>query len=172
MQSYMIFCILFCPSNNNNNNFPRVILYNFFSFLLIYGGLGFWGWGLGLGFLGLGFSIVGVLGLWCGAFGVFLDWGSLYKHRRTTLGKKLCLPGCETALCSVHDTHSHKLTEFLQLSQSRPGTLATKHHVFEDCLFLSSTKNWLAFSFPLLYDLICVVTGHRVSRKTAPDLPP
>ena len=32
--------------------FPRVILYYFFLFLLVYGGLGFWGWGLRLGFWG------------------------------------------------------------------------------------------------------------------------
>ena len=41
--------------------FPRVILYNFFLFLLIYGGLGlgFWGWGLILGFWGWGFQLMG-----------------------------------------------------------------------------------------------------------------
>ena len=39
--------------------FSRVILYNFFLFLLIYGGLGFWGWGLILGFLGWGFQLMG-----------------------------------------------------------------------------------------------------------------
>ena len=48
--------------------FPRVILYIFFLFWLIYGGLGFWGWGFQLmgfgtcgvgpsGFFGLGLSI-------------------------------------------------------------------------------------------------------------------
>ena len=34
---------------------------------------------------------VGVWGLWCGAFWVFWGWGSLYKHRRITLGIKLCV---------------------------------------------------------------------------------
>ena len=47
---------------------------------------------LGLGsyfeFLGLGLSVDGVLGLWCGAFWVFLGLGSLYKRKRITLGKK------------------------------------------------------------------------------------
>ena len=45
--------------------FPMVILLTFFSFLLIYGGLGFWGLGLGLGFLGWGFQLMGFcLGMW------------------------------------------------------------------------------------------------------------
>ena len=41
--------------------FPRVILYNFFLFLLIYGGLGFgfWDWGHILGFWGWGFQLMG-----------------------------------------------------------------------------------------------------------------
>ena len=59
--------------------FPRVILHNFFLFWLIYGGLGFGVLGLGsyIGFLGLGFSVDGVWGLWCGAFWFF--WvGALY----------------------------------------------------------------------------------------------
>ena len=59
--------------------FPRVILHNFFLFWLIYGGLGFGVLGLGsyIGFLGLGFSVDGVWGLWCGAFWDF--WvGALY----------------------------------------------------------------------------------------------
>ena len=59
--------------------FPRVILYNFFLLWLIYGGLGFGVLGLGfyIGFSGLGFSVDGVLGLWCGALWVF--WvGTLY----------------------------------------------------------------------------------------------
>ena len=56
--------------------FPRVILYNFFLLLLIYGGLGFGVLGLGsyFGFLGLGLSVDGVWGLWCGAFWVFWVW--------------------------------------------------------------------------------------------------
>ena len=50
--------------------FPRFILYIFFFFWLIYGGLGVGVLGLGsyIGFLGLGFSVDGVWGLWCGAF--------------------------------------------------------------------------------------------------------
>ena len=51
--------------------FPRGILYNFFLFLLIYGGLGFGVLGSYFGFLGLGLSVDGVWGLWCGAFWVF-----------------------------------------------------------------------------------------------------
>ena len=55
--------------------FPRVILYNFFLFLLIYGGLGFWG--LILGFWGWGFQL-----MWFGACGVgpsgFFQVGALY----------------------------------------------------------------------------------------------
>ena len=39
--------------------FPWVILFTFFSFLLIYGGLGL---GSRIEFLGLGFSVDGVLG--------------------------------------------------------------------------------------------------------------
>ena len=61
--------------------FPRVILYNFLLFWLIYGGLGFGVLGLGsyMGFLGLGFSVDGVWGLWCGAIWVF--WvGALYMN--------------------------------------------------------------------------------------------
>ena len=55
--------------------FPRVILYNFFLFWLIYGGLGF-------GVMDLG-SYIGFLG-WA-----FLGRGSLYKDKRITLGKKM-----------------------------------------------------------------------------------
>ena len=39
--------------------FPRIILNTFFLFLLIYGCLGFWGWGLVLGFWGWGFQLMG-----------------------------------------------------------------------------------------------------------------
>ena len=70
--------------------FPRVILYTFFShFCSFYGGLGVGGLGLGswIGFLGLGFSVDGVWSLWCGAFWVLWGWGSLYNHKRITLGK-------------------------------------------------------------------------------------
>ena len=55
---------------NNAIFFPRFILYNFFSFLLIYGGFGFWGWGFMLVF-GLGFSVDGVWGLCVGPSGLF-----------------------------------------------------------------------------------------------------
>ena len=50
--------------------FPRVILYNFFLFWLIDGGLGFGVLVLEsyIGFLGLGFLVDGVWGLWCGVF--------------------------------------------------------------------------------------------------------
>ena len=48
--------------------FPRVILYNFFLFWLIFGGLGFWGWGLILGFWGWDFQLMGF-----GACGVGLS---------------------------------------------------------------------------------------------------
>ena len=73
--------------------FPRVILYNFLLFWLIYGGLGFGVLGLGsyIGFLGLGFSVDGFGACGVGPSG-FLGWGSLYKHKRITLGKKWCLP--------------------------------------------------------------------------------
>ena len=49
----------------------------FFLFLLIYGDLGFGVLGSYIGFLGMGFSVDGVRGLWCGTFWVF--WvGALY----------------------------------------------------------------------------------------------
>ena len=57
----------------------------FFLFLLIYGDLGFGVLGSYIGFLGLGVSVDGVRGLWCGTFWVSLGWGSLYKHKRITL---------------------------------------------------------------------------------------
>ena len=60
---------------------PKVILYTFFYFLLIYGGLGSW-----IEFLWP--PVEGVCGLWYGAFWVFSGWGSLYYHRRITQGKE------------------------------------------------------------------------------------
>ena len=73
--------------------FPGLFFINFSyfgSFLVV------WGFVLGLGsyiwFLGLGFSVDGVWGLWCGALWVFLGWGTLYKHKRITLGKKTGAP--------------------------------------------------------------------------------
>ena len=67
--------------------FLRVVIYDFLSFLLIYGGLG-----LRLGSyiesLGLGFSVDGF-----GIYGVgLLGWGSLYKHKKITLGKNGAIP--------------------------------------------------------------------------------
>ena len=53
---------------NNAIFFPAVILYNFFSFLLIYGGFGD---GVLCWFLGLGFSVDGVWGLCVGPPGLF-----------------------------------------------------------------------------------------------------
>ena len=51
----------------------------FFLFLLIYGGLGFGDLGSYNGFLGMGVSVDGVRGLWCGTFWVF--WvGDLYVN--------------------------------------------------------------------------------------------
>mgnify|MGYP001796587808 CR=1 FL=1 len=50
--------------------------------------LGLWSW---IGFLGLGFSVDGVLGLWCGAFWVLWGWGSPYTHRRINLGKNFAI---------------------------------------------------------------------------------
>ena len=58
------------PSSSKYDLYSKLY---FFSFLLIYGGLGSW-----IGFLGLVFSVDGVLGLWCGAFLVFWGWGSVY----------------------------------------------------------------------------------------------
>ena len=51
--------------------FPRVILYNFFLLLLIYGGLGFWGWGLIMGFWGWGFQLMGFGACGAGPSGFF-----------------------------------------------------------------------------------------------------
>ena len=67
--------------------FPRVILYNFFLFWLIYGGFGFWGGGLILGFGGRGFQLMGFGSCGVGPSGFVLGWGSLYKHKRITVGK-------------------------------------------------------------------------------------
>ena len=53
------------------NIFPRVILYTFFSNLLIYGGLGFRGWGLGLGFWGWGSQLMGFGACGVGPSGFF-----------------------------------------------------------------------------------------------------
>ena len=55
--------------------FPRVILYNFFSFLLIYLCLGFWGWGLRLSFLGLSFQLAGFGACGVGPSEVFFGLG-------------------------------------------------------------------------------------------------
>ena len=67
--------------------FPRFILYIFILFWLIYGGLGFWGWGLMLGFWGWGFQLMEFGACGMGPSGFSLGWGSLYEHKRITLGK-------------------------------------------------------------------------------------
>ena len=66
--------------------FPGLFFTSFFIFshLWWFGVLGFGSW---IGFLGLGFSVDGVLGLWCEAIRGFWGWGSLYKQLRITLGK-------------------------------------------------------------------------------------
>ena len=51
--------------------FPRVILYNFFLFLPIYGGLGFLGCGVILGFWGWGFQLMGFGACGVGPSGFF-----------------------------------------------------------------------------------------------------
>ena len=49
-----------------------LIIFSYFcSFMVV------WGLGSKIGFLGLGFSVDWVWGLWCGAFWVFLGLGSL-----------------------------------------------------------------------------------------------
>ena len=65
----------------------RFILYNFFPILLIYEGLGV---GVLDWVLLVGVSVEVVCGLWCGAFWVLWGRDSLYKYRKTNLGKKLC----------------------------------------------------------------------------------
>ena len=64
------------------------LLFSHFYSILVVWGLGVWGRGLGLGFWvwgfrwwGFGPGVWGLLGFW--------GWGSLYKHRRITLGKNL-----------------------------------------------------------------------------------
>ena len=63
-----------------------ILFSNFGSFMVILVGLGSW-----IRFVGLGFSFDWIWGLWCRAFWVFWGLGSLYKHRRITLGIKLCV---------------------------------------------------------------------------------
>ena len=59
--------------------FPSFFLYYFLLFLLIYGGLGFWGWGLILGFGGWGFQLMGFGACGVGPSGFF--WvGALYTN--------------------------------------------------------------------------------------------
>ena len=56
-------------TNHHAIFFPRVILCTFFSFfapLLLFGVLECWS--LGLSFFGLGISVGGAYGLWCGAY--------------------------------------------------------------------------------------------------------
>ena len=69
--------------------FPRVFFWLFSIFLsfMVGWGFGFWAWVL---FLGLGFSVFGVWGLWSGALWDFRGWSFLYKHRRITWVKTVC----------------------------------------------------------------------------------
>ena len=66
--------------------FPGIffIIFSYFgSFMVVLGlgsYIGFWGWGFQL--MGIGACGVGPSG--------FLGWGSLYNHKRMTLGKKWC----------------------------------------------------------------------------------
>ena len=69
---------------------PVLFSFIFFLFLLNYGGLGFWGWCLIFGFWGWGFQLIGFGACGVGPSGFFLGWGSLYKHKKITLGKKWC----------------------------------------------------------------------------------
>ena len=81
---------------------PKVILYIFFHFLLIYGGLGvgvlgaFWGRDLGLGFWGWSFQLMGFRVCYVGPSGFFVELPS---------AKKLCdNESCEWEMPEVH-TH-------------------------------------------------------------------
>ena len=69
--------------------FPGLFFVLFLSFLLIYVGLGVGvlRLGVGLGFWGLGYHLMGFGACGLGLQG-FWGWGSVYKHRRITLGKK------------------------------------------------------------------------------------
>ena len=70
----------------------HIFFFGLFIFILIFSHLWwFEGWGFGVGVLNWVFG-VGVWGLWCGAFSFFWGWGSLYKHRRITLGIKIMRP--------------------------------------------------------------------------------
>ena len=80
--------------------FPRIILYSFFLFLLIYDGLGF---GSYIGFLGLGFSVGGVWGMWIGAFWVFLV-GALYINTKEWASEKF---GASSAKSKVDGSTVH-----------------------------------------------------------------
>ena len=82
--------------------FPRVILFNFFFSLLIYGGLGFWGWGLRFGFLGCGFQLIGFGACDVGPSG-FFGLGLSYKHKRITLGKEMVQIYLIDEVCYFHN---------------------------------------------------------------------
>ena len=77
--------------------FPRVSLHTFFWFLFIL----WWyvGWGFRFGVLEWVFGVGGIQLMGFGACGMWLscffwgDLGSLYKHRRTNLGKNLAYEG-------------------------------------------------------------------------------
>ena len=65
----------------------------------------FLGWGLRLGFCGWSFQLMGFRDCGMGRSGFFWDFGSIYKHRRMTLGKKLCdNESCEREMPEVQ-TH-------------------------------------------------------------------
>ena len=108
--------------------FPMVIFYTFFDFSssMVVWKLGFWGWGFGFGFWGLGFQLMGlclwcgqgVRTPWCGTLLVFWGWGSLYKHRRITLGKNFALLTACHRRCIVeedHDFHRKKFGAYLAM---------------------------------------------------------
>ena len=83
--NFHLWGLLHCPAIY----FPRVILYTFFSFLLIYDdlGFGFWGWGLGSVFWGCSFQFMGFGACNVGLSG-FFGVGALYINKKNTPGKK------------------------------------------------------------------------------------
>ena len=68
----------------------------------------FRGWGFGIwvlkSFFGVGISVDGVWGMWHRAFLVLWSWGSLYKHRRITLGKNFASVFPPTAISQIFFT--------------------------------------------------------------------
>ena len=94
------------------------------SVLLALWWFGVWGFGVGVLYWVFGVGVFSWWGLGPVVWGLlgFLGWGSLYKHKRITLGKKSCL--CDTrylqtecpdvrtsisiGLCEGSHTHSHE----------------------------------------------------------------